>query len=159
MSATSCWVKWREALVSVWREGRHLRTDEPHVQTMENASLNRLWLNRWWLKFHYRQEGNYSLSPELGGSALSWFHPQCILLFCGWVNTFLLLSLVDLSCTHLYLSILPHILMHLFQNQEDSLATHGIVELSSCFLSPLNVRVSAYCRAAIKSYYPLNRHQ
>lgn len=65
ISATSCWVKWRETLVWVWIKGRHWHKDRLLVQTMENASLNRLWLNRWWLKFHFRQEDNYCFFPEV----------------------------------------------------------------------------------------------
>lgn len=112
ISATSCWVKWREALVRVWIEGRHRHTDRLHVQTMENASLNRHWLNIWWLKFHYRQEDNYSLFQRWRFSFVLIPLPEFILLFCVRVNTLLPLSFCwsDLyTCTSTFVHLTTYL--------------------------------------------------
>lgn len=123
ISATSCWVKWRETLVWVWIKCRHWHKDRLLVQTMENASLNRLWLNWWWLKFHCRQEDNYcfffpevevqlslpefsllfsrSVNPVLLFSSC-WFDLcNCIPTFALWKNTFpLFLSFLSMKRTN-----------------------------------------------------------
>lgn len=68
---------------------------------MKNAPLNRLWLNRWWLKFYYRQENNSIVYfPRSGGPGLSWIHS---FFFCMWLNTNL--SLVDLTCMAIFVYI------------------------------------------------------
>lgn len=98
ISATSCRVKWREGLVQDWIDGHRYTAC---IWTMKNASLNRLWLNRWWLKFYYRQEN----------TCIVYFPPK-------WSFRFFLNSLFSppFACGSqtssllmwLYLYILPH---------------------------------------------------
>lgn len=164
ISATSCWVKWREVLVRVWIDGRYRHTDRQHVLAMENGGLNRLWLSRCWLKFHFRQEDNYSLFPDVEVQLCLDSTPRVYsflsFLFCGRINTFLLLSF---WCLHLYIYIWPDHIYYLFfflPNEEDSRARHVTVEiwLSSCFRTLLKLGLGDYCGAAMKYMWTQGRH-